>query len=194
MTSRALSLWNSTRSDRLDELEDAHTTVAGPGPGRKWRTEQLDRAYVLAIVSEFQGFCRDLHTQSAAAIAAPVPVRTRAVVDSNLTFGRKLDRGNPNGGNLGSDFGRFGFDFWDEVEDVDARNKRRRERLEQALIWRNSIVHADRIPQPQRQLLENTKPTLYWGRRWRRALGSLAPCMDRVVVAHLQTLLGQSPW
>ncbi len=43
-----------------------------------------------------------------------------------LTQGRKLDSGNPNPGNLGSDFNRFGLDFWAVVDRLDVRNPDRR--------------------------------------------------------------------
>jgi hypothetical protein len=34
----------------------------------------------------------------------------------NLLFGRMLDRGNPNAGNIGSDFNRLGLAFWSLVD------------------------------------------------------------------------------
>ena len=34
----------------------------------------------------------------------------------NILFGRKLDHGNPNAGNLGADFGRLGLPFWSAVD------------------------------------------------------------------------------
>ena len=54
---------------RLDELEGVHASLTGTAPGRRWITDQLDRAYLVALSSQFQGFCRDLHSEAAAAIA-----------------------------------------------------------------------------------------------------------------------------
>ena len=44
---------------------------------------------------------------------------------------RKLNQGNPNPGNLGSDFNRFGLVFWDVARNLDFRNQARQNRLEE---------------------------------------------------------------
>src|SRR5487761_2241061 len=49
--------------------------------------------------------------------------------------------GNPNSGNLGSDFKRLGIDFWAEVKKLDARNADRLKRLDELNNWRNAIAH-----------------------------------------------------
>jgi len=48
----------------LDEIEAAHASVGGTGPGRRYATQQINQAYALLIASQFQGFCHDLHTES----------------------------------------------------------------------------------------------------------------------------------
>lgn len=64
MPSRALAEWRGRRSDELDELLAAHAAVGGTGRGRRYATEQVNRAYALAVAAQFQGFCRDLHSEA----------------------------------------------------------------------------------------------------------------------------------
>jgi hypothetical protein len=64
MPSAALVEWLTTRAAMLDELFDLHATVGGTGPGRRWRTEQVNWSITLRLAGEFQGFARDLHTLS----------------------------------------------------------------------------------------------------------------------------------
>ena len=60
-----------------------------------------------------------------------------------LVQNRKLDSGNPNPGNLGSDFNRFGLEFWDAVDQLDVRNPDRRGELQELNVMRNAIAHHD---------------------------------------------------
>jgi hypothetical protein len=194
MASRALGKWESTRASRLDELETVHVGLTGTAPGRRRLTEQLDRAYVLTLASQFQGFTRDLHSELASHFAGTASPAVRPVFDASLTLNRHLDRGNPNAGNLGNDFARFGLDFWPTVYAADARNIVRRERLDQIMIWRNSIAHESDIAPGDRPRIAGTKPTLTWGRLWRRALDALARSIDRAVANEVAVLLGRAPW
>ena len=194
MASRALGGWKGVRCDRLDELEAIHAGLTGTGPGRRWLTEQLDRAYVLALASQFQGFARDLHSEAAAHLAATSGATIRPVFEASLTVSRYLDRGNATAGNLGSDFARLGFDFWDAVYATDKRNRDRRARLDQIMIWRNSIAHDSPIVRNDLGKVVGTKPTLTWGRRWRRALSALTVSFDRAVGDEVGGLVGRTPW
>src|SRR2546430_14989733 len=112
MSSLALGDWLGRRAAALDEIEHAHRSVGGTGPGRRYLTQQINQAYVVLLSSQFQGFCRDLHAECADHLVAPVvsPVLLAAYRD-NLLFGRKLDTGNPNRGNIGSDFKPLGVSF-----------------------------------------------------------------------------------
>lgn len=194
MPSLALDIWNTRRVARLDELEAVHARLTGKAPGRQWFTEQLDRAYVVALASQFQGYCRDLHSEAAKAIAGEAPVSVRRVFESSLILGRHLDRGNATAGNIGADFERLGFSFWDAVYKLDGRNKDRRERLDQVIVWRNAIAHDSPVPATQERLIAGTKPTMTHGRRWRRALAALAQQFDRAAADGVQVVVGDRPW
>jgi hypothetical protein len=141
VSSSALAQWNDVRGGRLDEVEMSHESVGGTGPGRRWATRQLNRGYILLIASEFQGACRDLHSEAAAFVAAQAPPNIRAVVERNLTRSRALDRGNANPGNIGSDFAALGVELWPKVALRDQRNPGRRRNVERLNVWRNAIAH-----------------------------------------------------
>src|SRR4051794_8105098 len=140
MPSNSLRLWRSVRRQELDNVEAAHLSIGGRGPGRRYATLQLNYSYTLLLSANFQGFCRDLHTEAAESAALSMsPTSLQRIVLRLFTLNRKLDFGNPNPGNLGSDFNRFGLDFWVEVQTRSAKNIKRRQRLEELNLWRNAI-------------------------------------------------------
>jgi len=102
-----------------------------------------------------------------------------------------LDRGNPQAGAIGSDFGRFGLAFWDEVYALHAHNKRRRESLDELMQWRNAIVHNDFDP-----ATFGPDPVLHLVqvRACRRALNILCQAFDISMGDHLTSLVGAAPW
>src|SRR5437763_14793480 len=64
LPSIALQQWLDERVPLLDEVRAAHTAIAGPTRGRKYATQQVNQAYLLMVAGQFQGFCRDLHTEA----------------------------------------------------------------------------------------------------------------------------------
>src|SRR5438876_9171886 len=114
MPSQSLGRWSGERSDALDEISDAHASVGGLGRGRRYATEQINHAYAVLLSSQFQGYCRDLHSECANYLVQGVAPPLRTAFRNALVQNRKLDRGNPNPGNIGSDFNPFGLIFWDE--------------------------------------------------------------------------------
>src|SRR5947199_9531568 len=124
MPSQSLQTWLNERRLALDEIENAHRRVGGAGRGRRYATQQINCAYALLLSSQFQGFCRDLHNECVRLLVQWItPVGLRAGFQETLRLSRKLDTGNPNPGNLGADFARFGIDFWSAVDQLDARNQ-----------------------------------------------------------------------
>jgi hypothetical protein len=101
---------------------------------------------------------------------------------------RKLDSGNPNPGNLGSDFNRFGLKFWEAVYQIDVRNPDRRDELHELNVVRNAIAHNDS------GILATRRLRLRKVREWRRVCDNLAPCFDEVMRAHLESMTGVPPW
>jgi hypothetical protein len=191
MPSHSLNTWLTARSVALDQIEDAHRSVGGTGRGRRYTTHHLNQAYTVLLVAQSQGFCRDLHDECIECLVAGItPVRRRDIVDEALSLNRKLDTGNPNPGNIGSDFGRFGLKFWDEVRLQDARNESRQAHLEDLHDWRNAIAHQNFDP----AVLGSTALRLELVRIWRQACHHLATSFDEVMRRYIHSLMGTWPW
>jgi hypothetical protein len=191
--SAALRDWEENAQAALAELTNAHRAVGGTGPGRRQLTQQLNYAYVGLLAARFQGFCRALHSEAAAVIAGGVAnPGLRDIFQERLTAGRRLDSGNPNLANLGSDFGRFGFDFWNAVEQAARHNTRRKGELGKLMAWRNAIAHDD----VARKLssLDPKRITLAVCRDWHRRLNCLSFEFDTVIADRCVTLGRDRPW
>lgn len=197
MPSMALASWRTDRQQRLDELIAAHQTVGGVGPGRRWRTRELNWALTLRLAGEFQGFARHLHDLAVDHFVGKVSggnPRLAIVLEKRLKTNRQLDRGNAQPGSLGSDFALLELTLWPALQQADARASGWNESLERLNTARNAIAHVD---QPTLdQLRRDGHPvTLAAVRGWRRDLDRLATTMDDVVSDYLDRLLGMGrPW
>lgn len=190
MPSVSLTIWTNKRCRILDEIEDAHQSIGGSGRGRRFATLQVNYAYAMLLSSQFQAFCRDLHTECANAMTVSIPSSDLAVVMMDaLIRDRKLDRGNANPGNLGSDFGRFGLPFWECVIKQDARNKDRQRHLDNLNEWRNAIAHDDFS-----RISSGIALRLRRVRTWRGACNCLVFAFDETMYQYLATLNGTPPW
>jgi len=142
MSSHSLQRWQSVRTAEMDELENAHRSVGGLGRGRRYATRQINHAYAVLISSHFQGFCRDLHTESSRIIVAAIrPLNLQPLAEQEYLRNRRLDRGNPSPGNIGADFSRLGVTLWPELYGLNLRHQQRRLALEELNEWRNAIAH-----------------------------------------------------
>lgn len=192
MSSRSLIHWQTFAQRSLDEIEAAHAAIGGKGPGRRYATQQINHAYVVLLSSHFQAFSRSLHSEAIDALATPIvnPV-IRAMFHRHLTLNRKLDIGNPNPGNLGSDFARFDLDFWPGIIAADPRHGARKARLERLNAWRNAIAHQAFDP---KKLAGQQSITLAPIRQWRQDCAAVAVAMNDVVADHVATIVGTRPW
>lgn len=193
MPSVAFRNWLTTRAAILDGIEVAYRSIRRSGPGRRTATQQLNHWYAVMLSSQFQAFCRDLHTECADAFVAPVsPSDLQEALLANVVAGRRLDSGNANPSNLGSDFSRFALKFWSAVEVDHPRNPRRKALLEELNAWRNAIAHQSFTA----LMLRGGSAALPLSRvqRWRTACAGLARSFDRVMRAHLLKLTGVAPW
>src|SRR2546423_7059503 len=99
--------WTAARSDALNEMAQAHAAVGGTQRGRRYATQQINRAYAILLASQFQGFCRDLHSECVDHLVNSLAPNTlQSIVRAEFTLNRQLDRGNAQPGSIGSDFGR----------------------------------------------------------------------------------------
>lgn len=192
MPSVALQTWNTGRIAELDEVENAHHSVGGTGPGRRYLTQQINHAYALLLAAQFQGFCRDLHTECAQYLVQSIsPLSAQPSVLRSLILNRALDRGNPTPANIGADFNRFAFLFWDAVDSLDMRHPQRRSALDELNLWRNAIAHQDFDPA---KLGGTTTLRLDQVRGWRSVCQVLSGAFDLVMSNQLQSLTGTLPW
>jgi hypothetical protein len=192
MPSRSLQEWNTTRTSKLGEIEAAHHSIGGLARGRRYATEQINHAYTMLLASQFQGFCRDFHSECAYHIVRAVtPLVLQRVLLGEFRLNRSLDRGNANPGAIGADFNRLDVDFWNQIYADYQGNDRRRELLDNLNAWRNAIAHQDFDPT---KLGGTTTLHLARVRRWRRICNRLAQSFDDVMQRHITALTGNSPW
>lgn len=169
MPSISYRRWRTVRRAVLDLVESAHSTD-GTGAGRREATRQINHGYTVLLAAEFQGFCRDLHTECIDSITASVATPLQLVLDREFRFNRSLDRGNPSAANIGSDFGRFGFNFWPAVLEHDQLASGYRTHLAALNMWRNAIAHNDFAP----ERFSSTILSVSQVRQWRRRCNQLA--------------------
>lgn len=197
MPSTALAAWHGERQRRLDELFAAHHTVGGTGPGRRWRTRELNWALTLRLAGEFQGFARNLHDLAVDYFTDTVSagnVELAKVLRARTTANRQLDRGNAQPGSLGADFALLGLTLWPTLEHADSRASDWNVSLTKLNTARNAIAHVDE-DELERLRREHNPVTLAAIRIWRRDLDRLAVSMDDVVSTYLDQLLGYGrPW
>jgi hypothetical protein len=191
MGSVALQTWQTKASAELREIEGAHAAVGGTSRGRRYATLQLNHAYTMLLSSQFQRFCRDLHSEAASFLAQNGAVGAfQSVALTALTQGRKLDTGNPNESNIGSDFARLGMiNLWDDVNSSNGHNRGRRNKLKTLNEWRNAIAHQD-----FRKIGRNSALTLGTVQSWRAACNGLALSFDALVGDYAHQVVGKRPW
>lgn len=192
MPSNSVQHWITTRIPSLDEIADAHLQVGGGARGRRYATQQINHAYTMLVSSQFQGFCRDLHSEAIDHIARSItPLSLRVVLRAEFTLHRKLDRGNPNPGNIGSDYNRLGLVFWDRIRAQSRWNNGRIGHLEDLNIWRNAIAHQDFDLATLGGTISLRLETV---RRWRNACEQLTLVFDSVIGDHIGQITGTHPW
>jgi len=197
MSSTALTIWHGIRADRLNEWFRIHSVETGSAGGSSMASECLEQGMVVRLASEFQGFCKDLHVETARHLAAIIPTQTswlqQVFVLATIT-GRKLDQGNASSGILGHDFSVFRLRLWPVLEQQNPTAKKIwTEALDTLLLARNGVAHDD-LDQLLKAGQRGWPVSLANVRRWRTALDGLAVAMDHVVRDHLHANLGTRPW
>ncbi|HEU4558364.1 MAG TPA: HEPN domain-containing protein [Longimicrobium sp.] len=191
MPSHALRHWQTRSRKVLDELEAAHAQLAGSS-SRRFARQQIAQAYVVALSSQFQRFCRDLYSEAVDHfVAQPNFAPLEPVLLNSLNLNRRLAVGNANPGNIGADFGRFGLRLWDQVNRASPRNAVRQSKLGELNLWRNAVAHQD-FTNPAL----GGRDTLRIGevRAWRSACSNLAVEFDRQVGLYLSSIIRVRPW
>ncbi|MGL4550790.1 MAG: hypothetical protein ACRC33_06350 [Gemmataceae bacterium] len=189
--------WNTARKRSLDFALVGYGKIGKTGEGVVLVRQQVTQGTAMLLSSQFQGFCRDLHSECVDAFVAGAnpggagnAVTFQTTLRAEFLMGRKLETGNPNPGNLGSDFNRFGLKLFAEMITADEANQGRKDLLEELNVWRNAIGHQD-FNKPE--LNGRTTITIQEVKDWREACGGLATSMDSVMHAHLLSMLGVAP-
>ncbi len=193
MPSQSLILWKGPRSQELDEIEAALQAVGGAGQGQPSATQQLIRAYAVLLASQFQGFCRSLHSECVGTIVDTLsPPVLRPIIRSGMTSDLKLDLGNARHETIQADFARLGVpNIWMDMDGLDPQTTPRKAMLVDLNRWRNAIAHQSLDPT---KLGGSTNLILPVVRRWRDACDELAETLDAVMYNHLSQLMNQPPW
>lgn len=193
MTSASLDRWRHDRAAQLDELVTAHQLVGASATGRR-ATGELNRAMILRLAAQFQGFARDLHQEAALAFgryAQPDAPAVAQVVAAGIQASRDLNRRNASSDAIGNDFDRLGINLWEVMQTRDKRTGARRQQLQWFNAARNGVAHDD-DDKINKVTDAGFRIDLATIRRWRGALDGLAGTMDVVVADHLAQLFRQS--
>lgn len=196
MPSESYNIWTTTRLPLITKLDDAHKAVRRNHVGRPHGVQYLNHAFTIAIASHFQAFCRDLHSECVDHLrgfveSSGVGQATIDVIFFSILLSRKLDSKNATSSSLGSDFGRFGFNFIPALKAQSKLNKQRLSHLDEMNAWRNAIAH---------QNFNNKKVdvsgylTLSKVRTWHNACDKLTLSMDNLMKERLRSLTESDPW
>ena len=202
MPSQSFGKWVSVRLPELDEIENAHRQVGGTSRGRRYATSQLNHAYTMLVSSQFQGYCRYLHSECvdilirAMEVPGVSPSDWRRMLREEFLGRRKLDFGNPNAGALAEDFRRLCTELWTELRVLDSKNAEWQRLLTELNAWRNAIAHQNFDPINLNGTACTFAPYLSLDqvRKWRRTCDGLAGAFDTVMRVHLVGLTGNLPW
>jgi hypothetical protein len=143
------------------------------------------RGYIVLLSAHFQGFCRDLYTESSQIIASKVRVTLQVLIQAQFTASRALDHGNPNLHNIRKDFNRLGFTL--NLAAADPANPLRLQHLSGLNEGRNIAAHQGTVP-------PGGLPTLLELRTWRNSCNGLAVSLDGIMYNQLRTMLRRQPW
>ena len=141
--SGAKIVWGNECMDRLEQLEQIHRDARGTRRGRRWDTEQLNRSLFVALVGQFQVYCRELHDEATGVYlsqANATQVRTLGIL---LRQRRDLDNRNPRRDTLRRDFARMGLEIIPALRNLYGRAVQDFERLELLITFRNAVVHGN---------------------------------------------------
>jgi len=186
MPSASLLSWRNERLRRLGEVDAQCAASLRRAPPRPALVEENLRGCVLLLSAHFQGFCRDLYTESAQMVVSKLRARLQLLIQVQFLAHLKLGHGNPNLQNLREDFGRFGFAL--DVAAADPGNPARLQDLAALNKWRNLAAHHGTIPPGTTPL---DLPSL---RSWRASCDGLATSLDAIMDNELRRILRRSPW
>jgi hypothetical protein len=136
-------VWDNECMDRLEQLEQIHRDARGTRRGRRWDTEQLNRSLFVALVGQFQVYCRELHDEATGVYLSQATATQGRTLGILLRQRRELDNRNPRRDALRRDFGRMGLDIIPGLQGLYGNADRDLGRLELLIAFRNAVVHGN---------------------------------------------------
>jgi hypothetical protein len=195
MSSQAFEDWRDAGLARLAELEAVHAKLTGSGPGRRWGTTQLNRALFVALVAQFQCYCRGLHDEATEVHIKAATSGHRNLVKLLILQGRRLDTHNPRRSTLGHDFAHVGLGLLEDLKATGPTTQRQLNALDLLVDYRNAIGHGDEWKIKAFEGDGRIRATKRAYQQYRRTLECLADTMDGVVATGLARALGiGAPW
>ena len=185
MPSASLQYWLNDRLLRLHEIEIQCAASQALVPSNLRLQEENLRGYIVLLSAHFQGFCRDLYTESAQIICRRVRVTLRILIQAQFTVNRALDHGNPILQNLKKDYERFGFKL--DLAAADPANAARLQGMAELNKWRNIAAHHGTVP-------PSGLPSLADLSDWKNSCNSLASSLDGIMYKELRWVLRRAPW
>ena len=189
MPSAALTSWQQGRAARLLRI-DQHCrevdTLVPPDP--EFLDETL-RGYVLHLSAHFQGFCRDLYTESSQFVISSIPAGLQQAIQTQCNSQLALEKSNPSYDNIRKDFFRFQIEL--NLRAVHPNGDRDLTDLNHLNNWRNRAAHQATTSLPPGTPLALNLTLI---QKWAAACSSLANSMDSVVRMKLFDLVGTYPW
>ena len=183
--SGAKGVWDTECMDRLDQLEQIHADARGTRRGRRWDTDQLNRSLFVALVSQFQVYCRELHDEAIGVYLNEANPRQLDALRRLLLRRREIDRRNPRRAALSNDFGRMGLKLIPALRHSYGRADRDLARLELLVDFRNAVVHGNESEVQSLVYRKEIRATMDSYRTFRRTLNRLVRQLDTVVATEL---------
>jgi hypothetical protein len=187
MPSASLGLWQTDRLVRIGEVEKQCAATSALAPPNPHLEDENLRGLIMLLSAHFQGFCRDIYTESTMVLSARIRNSViKVLFQEQFTANRKLDQGNPNLVNIRKDFERFGFTLDLPTADP-ANNPLRITHLGKLNKLRNVAAHHGLVP-------TGGIPDLPTIQSWRNSCEGLATSLDAVMYNQLLACLGTRPW
>jgi hypothetical protein len=197
--SPALTGWRTSRLANVEELRRAHAVI-GKGPDSQadrppmTGTHPLSEALLLRVVTEFQGFVRDLLDLATIELVrgSGCASNYRAQLISAISRDRWIDRGNPHLEAIERDAARLGIaPLKSRLLAKNSKHDNDVKLLKELVELRNALAHDDRD-----KLLDlsrrGARPTLDYASAAHAGLDRHAHALDEVVWDHLGGLSGPS--
>ncbi len=189
MPSATFNHWQTDRMPRLYEVEAHCAAVLALVPPNPTFLDETLRGFVLHLSAHFQGFCRDLYTDSSQIWIAAIPAGLKATAQAQFSAQLALEKGNPTHDNIKRDFNRFGFLL--NLQAAHPAGPQQVTDLGQLNDWRNKAAHQGTQPLGGGVPATLTLPIV---QGWRMSCDGLATSLDGIMYAELLRIMGVAPW